>query len=197
MVSSESPAAGGAREVLVVCRANRARSPVVAEVLRQYAAEHHLTSVQVCSSGLDARDGEPLLPSMRRALGRRTRLDLDGHESRAFRVDEVSAADLVITFEGTLRRAILARRPSAVPRTFTLKELVRLSTSGHWRPEWNGTPDVAARLHRIRPLVEPGDDESRDPVEAGRRATRHLLDDLVRDAQRVAPTVLGSGERLP
>ena len=182
-------------QVLVVCRANRARSPLAAALLRRYAETHDgVAPPHVLSSGVDARDGEPLLPSVGNAAGRHG-VSLEEHLSRRFRVEDVASADLVITFERALRQAIVAQRPSSVPRTFTLRELVRLVRSRHWRPEWNGTPDVAVRLHALRPLVEPGEDDSRDPVGANRRTTRQLVDELVRDVEGVAPALLGPRAR--
>jgi len=185
----------GARTVaphlVVVCHANRARSPVVAELFRRYAADHQIRPrPRIDSSGLYAEPGQPVLESIQRLL-RSRKLEIPPHSSRPFRVDDVGSARFVITFEQEHRRTIVAQRPDLVPRTFTLREIVRLSQSPHWKQEWNGGPDVAARLHAIRPLVEASDDDTPDPATARRRAAGKVLDSLVEDVARVAPVLLG------
>lgn len=195
----DAPPVAGARtagiSVLVVCRANRGRSPVVAELLRQYADQHGVQPPPtIVSCGLEAREGEPLLPSVSRVL-RRRRLALADHVSRPFAVADAGEATLIITFERALTRAIVARRPHAVPRTFTLRELSRLVRSPLWRSEWNGAPDVVERLHALRPMVEAGDDDTPDPVGERRRATRRLVDGMVKDVATVAPALFGPAPR--
>lgn len=178
-------------DLLVVCRANRARSPVVAELLRRYADAHDVRPRPTISSGgLEAVPGLGLLPSMKRALASRN-LSVPGHTSRPFRIEEAEAARLVITFSHADKKKVVARRPALVPRTYTLRELVRLVRSPHWRPDWSGLPDVAVRLHGLRPLVEPGDDDTPDPAELSRWRVRRLLDDMTQDVVAVAPAVLG------
>ncbi len=178
-------------DVLVVCRANRARSPVVAELLRQYAAAHDLKpQPRIWSRGLYAAPGLPLLPSMQRALASR-RLVVPDHSSRRLGPDEAAQARLVVTFELEDKRTVVAQRPALVSRTYTLRELVRLVQSPLWRSDWNGSPDVTARLHALRPLVEPGHDDTPDPAGLSRWRVRRLLDGLVRDVETVAPALLG------
>ena len=192
---TEQPRHEGGPDLLVVCKANRARSPVVADLLRGYADTRDIRPRPVISSGgLEAVPGLGLLPSMKRALASRD-LTVPSHTSRPFRLEEAADARLVIAFSRADRRAIVARSPALVPRTYTLRELARLVRSPHWRPEWSGSPDVAVHLHGLRPLVEPADDDTRDPADLGRWKVGRLLDELVRDVRTVAPAVLGLPER--
>jgi protein-tyrosine-phosphatase len=180
-------------DLVLVCRANRARSPVAAALFRQYADDQHLDPKPVItSSGLYALRGQSLLSSMQAALTRKKRDELD-HRSKPFSLHDADTASLVITFERELTRAVVSQNPALVPRTFTLREIVRLTKSSRWNPAWNGAPDVAARLHVLRPLVEPGDDDTPDPATGGRRIARRVLDSLVDDVALVAPVVLGHG----
>lgn len=178
-------------DVLLVCRANRARSPIARALLAHYAVEHELVPMPVItSSGLYAQKGQPLLTSMGDAV-RRKGYEVSEHRSRVFSLRDASAARIVITFEQELTRNILAQGPTLVRHTFTLREIVRLSASPDWDAAWNGLPDVAARLHALRPLVEPGDDDTPDPVGGRRRVARSVFDGLERDVEIVAPVVLG------
>lgn len=180
-------------DLLLVCRANRARSPIAAALFRQYADEHQLDPRPViASSGLYALRGQPLLSSMQAALERKKR-DVPDHRSRLFSLREANDAQLVITFERELTRSVVARNPALVPLTFTLREIVRLAGSNRWDAASNGLPDVAAKLHAIRPLVEPGDDDTPDPVSGGRWMSRRVLDSLVEDVALAAAVLLGPG----
>jgi protein-tyrosine-phosphatase len=183
----------GTPDLVLVCRANRARSPIAVDLFRQYAEEQGFAPPPVItSSGLYALRGQPLLSSMQSALKRRNRDELD-HRSKPFSLRDANAARLVITFEREFTRGVASQNPALVPRTFTLREIVRLTKSGRWDPAWNGSRDVAARLHAIRPLVEPGDDDTPDPVSGKRWVARRVLDSLIRDVALVAPVVFGEG----
>ncbi len=178
-------------DLLLVCRANRARSPVAAELLRQYALEHGIEPPPVLvSSGIHALRGQVLLTAMQAALKRRKRPPLE-HRSRPFSLSDANAARLVITFEREFTRSVVSQNPALVPRTFTLREIVRLTSSDRWNTAWNGSADLGMRLHAIRPLVEPGDDDTPDPIGGGRRLARRVLDGLVADVARAAPVLLG------
>ena len=180
-------------ELVLVCRANRARSPIAAELLRQYAREHRIVPPPVLfSSGLHALRGQPLLSSMQGALKRRKRSQIE-HRSRPFSLRDAEAARLVVTFERELTRTVVSQNPTLVPRTFTLREIVRLTRSDRWDAAWNGSADLGLRLHAIRPLVEPGDDDTPDPVGGGRWIARRVLDGLVADVAAAAPILLGPG----
>jgi protein-tyrosine-phosphatase len=180
-------------DLLLVCRANRARSPIAVELLRQNDAEQRITPPPtITRSGVNALRGQALLSSMQDALKRKHRPEID-HRSRPFSLRDANGARLVITFERELVRTIVNQNPALVPRTFTLGEIVRLSSSPRWEREWNGSADIGARLHALRPLVEPGDDDTPDPVSGRRRVSRKVLDMLVRDIGVVAPVLLGEG----
>ena len=178
-------------DLVLVCRANRARSPIAADLLRQYALEQHIRPLPVLvSSGIHALRGQTLLTTMQAALKRQKRPYLE-HRSKPFSLSDADAARLVITFEREFTRNVVSQNPALVPRTFTLREIVRLTSSDRWNTAWNGSADLGMRLHAIRPLVEPGDDDTPDPIGGGRRLARRVLDGLVADVALAAPVLLG------
>jgi protein-tyrosine phosphatase len=113
-------------------------------------------------------------------------LDLSTHRSRGLDGDEVTAADLVIGMARTHVREVVVRVPSALSKTFTLKELVRLGETSGRRPH---DASVASWLAGLAPARRPSDllgddpaDDVADPM--GQRQGRYdacarELDDLV------------------
>lgn len=169
--------------VLVVCRANQGRSPVLAELLRLQAARMD-ADVQVTSSGLEARPGMMLLPAMSDAWFRRGHGAFD-HASRGYDTKEARAAELTIVFEAAQRSRIVNELPSIVGQVFTAREATRLITSPRWDPAWSGSSFVMTRLHRLRGYVEPADDDTPDPARMRRAACARLLTELERSAQLI------------
>ncbi len=189
MVNDGSPSMG----VMLVCRANRARSPVTAMVLRNYANQHRIRpEPRIDSSGLYAEEGQALLPEIVPAL-KRQGFQAFEHTARRFHAGEALDTDLVITFERQLLRTIIERDPDLMPISFTMREVLRLSRSPLWDPAWNGRPGLAARLHRLRPRVPPGQDDTPDPVGVPARVRRRLVEDVIADAESLAAVVLGDG----
>lgn len=195
MTSPEASAASGSGvgpaspEIHVICRANRGRSPVAAHLLRAQAHRRGI-SVPILDSGLYVAAGHRpvarLVPLVA-PLG----IDLAAHRPTATTLDRPERIGLVVTFETSLKYAVVGLAPTLNGRVFTLRELVRLSSS----PAWRGVPtdggaDLAtlvSALHRMRPLVDPGDDDTPDPAGLrSRRATRRFLRQLAADTERVS-----------
>jgi protein-tyrosine-phosphatase len=177
--------------LLLVCHANRARSPLAARVLAARATElGSRPATQILSSGLFANQGEPLLPEAERTL-RAHGLETDDHAARPFSLAEARASRLVLTFERQQLRRVVEQDPALLGRTFTLRELLRLARSRLWEESWNGGPDLAHRLNQLRPRVAAGDDDIGDPAAVRSRASRHLLERVVTDTTAAAPVILG------
>lgn len=181
--------------VLVVCRANQGRSPVLAELLRLQAARMD-ADVQVTSSGLEARPGMPVLPAMTKAWRHR---GYGGfyHASRGFDAKEARLAELTLVFEAAQRSRIVNEVPALVGQVFTVREATRLISSPRWDPAWAGSSFVMTRLHRLRGYVEPADDDTPDPARMRRAACARLLTELERSAQLIGEALFtprdGSG----
>lgn len=179
-------------EVLVVCEANRARSPVLAQLLRREVERRGLSErISVTDAGLRGRPGDPLLPSVQRAV-RNLELGLDEHRSALW---DPGAPDpgLVLTMTEDQRHTLVRARPHTLSRTYTVKEAVRLLESSRWDPRWEGTSELTTQLHRLRPLVPaPREREDvADPARGGRRLAAAVVAELQRCSPRLARAMWG------
>lgn len=204
-----NPPASEPRDILIVCRANRGRSPATAFLLRREAARRGI-NVPIRDAGLyvDASH-RPIarLDLLVRSWG----LEMEGRQPTAVTLDQPDEVALLITFETALKHDLASLQPMLVDRIFTLRELVRLSSSPAWEEvkasrAWSGGPprqtDKAVHsrvdalvhsLHRLRPLVDPGNDDTPDPAAVRRkRAMRKLLQELTYDTERIASLLWGS-----
>jgi hypothetical protein len=71
--------------------------------------------------------------------------------------------------------------------------VLRLLASPHWDERWEGTPEVVAHLHRLRPVVPgaSGPEDVADPANGGRRLAVTVVAELRRDAPRLAAALWG------
>lgn len=111
--------------IVLVCDANRARSPIAAALLERELDRRGMSvGIGVSSAGLNTRGGQPAVPEAVEAaagLG----LDIAAHRSRPLVEDDLGA-DLIITMTRSQLDAIAPRRAGLGARTFTLVELVAL-----------------------------------------------------------------------
>lgn len=181
--------------VHVVCRANQARSPVYAALLREQAALRGVNAL-ISSSGLEARPGVRLLPAMSEAWRRAGHAALD-HRSRVYDPVKVKTAEVTLVFEAAQRARLVDDLPSMVDRVFTVREATRLASSPRWEPAWSGSPSVITLLHRMRGYVEPGDDDTPDPARMRRSACRRMLTELEGSADVLGAVLFGPGPGQP
>lgn len=187
-------------DLLLVCTANQARSPAAELLFRREArarlgAEHGLV---IRSAGVYAAVGAPLLPTMAGALEGRQLGDAD-FRSRPLSAEDVESSRLVITMTEEHRHAVNRMVPSAVSRSYTLREIDRLMSSEHWRPAWDGTADAYERPRRLRPLV-PGPNRPEDvvdPSEHGPKVAVAVLDELIERVGRVSAHLFGPAPSSP
>ena len=112
-------------EILVVCTANRCRSPLAAALLAPLL-ELRGVPARVATAGL--RSPGRATPRETTAVASRRQLDVSAHRSRVLDAEEVATADLILGMERLHVREVVARHPGSWPRTFTLKGLVRRAT---------------------------------------------------------------------
>jgi len=170
-------------EILIVCTANRCRSPIAEVILRRRLDERGI-SAAVSSAGFL----EPGWPAADDAVATAAEigLDLAGHLSRTATAEMVEAADVVIAMERrhVIDLAVLA--PGVWPKIYQLRDLVRRAEAAErrgaeqplevWLAEL-GTGRVPASV-----FSQPASDDIADPVAGPRSAydsTRVVLDELL------------------
>jgi protein-tyrosine-phosphatase len=178
------PAGDPPARVLVVCSANRCRSPLAAALLRMALVERDVPA-DVGTAGL--RSPGRSATDQTSMVGARRGLDLTAHRSRTLDPDLIATTDLILGMERVHVREVVALEPSAWSRTFTLKELVRRGESAGSRE-----PDesIGSWLRRVsegrtaRDLMgESPDDDVTDPTGGPMAEHEDLaqeLEDLVR-----------------
>lgn len=116
--------AGPSFSVLVVCRANHCRSPLMEHLLRAEVARRGLPWT-ISSAGTEAQSGRPMHRHARRVL-RSRQLDAHGWVSTQLTREAVLQADLVVTAARLERESVSRLAPEATPYTYPLLPLAHL-----------------------------------------------------------------------
>lgn len=168
-------------DILVVCTGNVCRSPMAAALLGGRLAAAGVPA-SVTSAGL-LDGGSPPSPGAVAAMAARG-IDITGHRSRALRADMLAGVDLVLGMAAEHVRESAVLLPSAWPRAFTLKELVRRAVPVGMRTDDEELGEWLAHMHRDR---RPGDlvgdsthDDIADPIGMSHRAYRATAAELDR-----------------
>jgi protein-tyrosine phosphatase len=186
--------------VLLVCTGNICRSPMAEGFIRRQLAERGVEGVEVESAGVSGWEGSAATEEAVQALVE-LHIDISDHQARRLTRRLVDAADLVVAMAGEHRDAVTRVVPRAVPRTFTLKELVRLleadGVSGGSAPP---AERIRARVERAdaRRTAAPkpgGDEDVADPLGLGLEAYRATAWELEELSARVVAGLLGQDEK--
>lgn len=161
----------GAPRILVVCRGNVRRSPAAAAML----SAGGLTGFAVVSAGTEALVGDGLDQTMAAEL-RAREIAVPDHRARVLTPREVERADLVLTLERSYRSEVVRMVPSAVRRSFTLRELAALLAE--LGPESVSGTTPAQRLASMLEQV---------PGQRAFRQRRHASADDLGDLRRATP----------
>lgn len=177
--------------ILVVCAANRARSPLAAQMLEEAAAAAGLDHrFLITSAGLQASEGAELLPAIAKVMCRKGH-PLRPHRSRRLTTAEALSSGLIITMTESQRRAVSGLDTSLVSRCFTLQELCRLASAVRLRNPRAPLTSVVHELHELRPLVQSADqaEDIRDPIEGGRRLARSVYREIDAAIRCITPVL--------
>jgi protein-tyrosine-phosphatase len=175
--------------LLVVCRANLIRSPIAAGLLRRHLTDAGLAHVRVRSAGVQPGSDAVSIEDVARIAEERG-VDLTHHRSTAVTAELAARASLVLTMTEGQRSRVTRLEPGVTPRTFTLVELVRLTSTPDFAPAPT-CDDLARRAHLLRPLVAPAPapEDVPDPLGKGRRYLQAVVDDLGRLCEQVAALI--------
>lgn len=189
-------------DILVVCTANIARSPLFAARLA-LEADLRLGAdrVEVASTGTDAVYGMPAA-SGSQVVATRWHRPLDDHHAIPISYHDLSKVGLILTMERAHRRAVSAQRPEVASRSFTVGELVaildrRLSDADlDTLPPPDRVRDRITALselaHRRRPRrLRRRYRDVPDPIGASQDVYDELGERFASDAQTIGETLFG------
>ena len=195
--------------ILMLCSANRSRSPMASVLLSRHLGSLD-ADAEVISAGTSSAScvaGAGMIIASKNAIAK-LGIEPPPHRSRLLTPDLVLDADLVLAMAREHLREAVTLVPDAWLRTFTLKELVRRGRA--WRPrhpeesigEWLSC--LGAGRVRAEALDDSPDDDVADPTGgpiAAHLRTARELDDLTAEAAALiagtAPPGRGSASSGP
>jgi protein-tyrosine phosphatase len=184
----------GRPEILVVCTANRVRSPLAAAMLTARCAQRR-ADVKISSAGM-LRGGHPAEPFAVQ-VGLEHGLDLSRHVSRQVTSELLQRSDLVIAMTRDHLRQLAVVDPSALPRLLTVKDVARsfhrLPPSGLALREAVAAATAARSIGSM--LGDAADDDVADPMGGPVEGYRTLVAELGPLLDRIAAAL--ASERLP
>lgn len=184
--------------ILAVCTGNICRSPVAEYVLAQRMSD--VAEVSVQSAGVGALVGHGVADPAQ-LLAADLGLDMSEHVARQLDVSLIRKADLILAMARDHRRHVVEATPTALRRTFTIRELARIAdvAQDHLTSAITEagakTPDEALRAavavaSAIRGTVPPPERADEfdviDPYGRGISAYQQSFTELIPAAERVA-----------
>jgi protein-tyrosine-phosphatase len=112
------------RQILFVCTANIARSPMAEALFNRFVAKKGLADqYEAQSAGTWGRDGFPAAPEGIEMMAERD-FDIRSHRSRVVREEIIASADLILTMEQGHKEALQIEFPQQKENIYMLTELV-------------------------------------------------------------------------
>ena len=186
MTTDQPPHPAEKLHVLVVCTANRCRSPV-AEVLLWRALVMRDVRAIVLSAGL-LEGGHPADETTRSVMAQRG-IDLGAHRSEQVTVEELQDADLVLTMERRHARELILLAGPELP-VHTLRAFAPLASG---IDATSGGIDWLRAVTAARPpdaFVGDGRaDEVDDPIGRPASAHRESIDQIARACDEIASVI--------
>lgn len=172
--------------VLYVCTGNVCRSPMAEWLLRSRLPAD--ADVTVESAGMAALVGHEIdygSASVLAELG----IDASAHRARQFEPAMAAGADLVLTAERAHRDLVLTQVPTALRRTFTMKEFARVVPHADGDTPAEVIAAVAAARGMFGQVPLPADDVP-DPYRGGVSRAKEIAEQISATV-RVTLTALG------
>lgn len=199
-------AESAAPDVLVVCTANEARSPLFAGLLAS-VADGALGSggLRIASAGTEAYLGRPAADGSIVAARARGS-DLAGHTAQPLRSVALDTVGLLVVMERAHRRAVRRDAPDALPRTLLLRQLAPASErvrdaagAGSSGPIGSDRP-ARTVLDRLTPQLQAAAPRGRgrrldvpDPIRAGQATYDTLADEFAAVAEAFVALLVAQG----
>lgn len=163
----------GVFRILAVCTGNVCRSPVAERALQSGFDELAPGRFQISSAGTSGLSGDPVTEEITK-IAADAEIDFTGFRARRLVPEHIDGADLVLTMARDHRSAVVVMAPSALGRTFTLREFARIlprvppESASDPVERWRALAVLARRYRH----AGPGDgDDVVDPY--GRSAKTH------------------------
>lgn len=154
--------------LLIVCTANRCRSPLAEHLFRRRLDEAGVPWT-VTSCGTRARAGRPMDPHAAAVLAERGIDPGDWVSSPLPSPAELAGADLILTAEARHRAEVVAALPRALSRTLLIGQFARIASAAGalpTPPRYASTAELLHVLAEVRGELQPGGaaDEVADPI---------------------------------
>ncbi|WP_435207855.1 low molecular weight phosphatase family protein [Micromonospora sp. bgisy143] len=180
--------------VLFVCHANLCRSPMAEYLARRLLADR---AVLVSSAGTDAMDGLAMHPYAAQVVAEEGG-DPAAFASRTLRAEQLADATLVLTATRRQRSVCTSLAPSALHRTFTLRQFGRLAAAAE--PPVGTADDplgaaiaaAASARGRLQPAA-PDADDLRDPIGGTVADFRRCAEEIERSLRPLAALIGAAG----
>lgn len=176
----------GVFHVLLVCTANRCRSPIAAALLRQRLPAR--SGIEISSAGL--LPGGGAVPPEGLARLRRFGIDLSGHVSRQVTPADTDAADLVLAMTRGHLRQLIEQDDELWPRCFTIKDFVRRGENVRQAGTVVTAPALVQAVAKDRGSAgitgESAEDDVIDPMGRSTRVWTAVVRELAELAEQLA-----------
>ena len=196
-----SHANAGTFRVLVVCTGNICRSPLAEVVLQAGLDEASPGSFSVSSAGTFAHAGKPAQPGTR-DIATRLGTSHDHYRARQLSEEQISGANLLLVLAATHRPEVLAVAPSALKRTFTLREFARIlehmPLESYRGTSWTEVVADADRNRHVATVNDPSLNDVTDPYGLGTEAYELMTNELLPSISIIieAAVTLRSGQQV-